>query len=661
MNYSDNIKNRLKHFYGRFMQNTVTVFIVLLIFSFVSCKKYLDIIPDNVSTIDNAFKLRIEAEKFLYTCYSYLPLEGDPGYDPGFVGGDEIWYPPVIGLWPKAINIARGEQNRSDPLLNVWRGAQSGGGPSNLKPLWAGIRNCNIFLENLRDTSKVRDISLDERKRWIGEAEFLKAYYHYYLFRMYGPIPLIDKNISVEESSYENGQKRMPVDDCVNYIAEMLDTAAGKLPLKIFDENRELGRITRPIALAIRAELLLTAASPLFNGNPDFASFRDKDNAPLFNPTYDANKWVVARDAALKAITAAEAAGHQLYVYNENAKPISDITRQQLSIRNAVAKNFNVEHVWGLSNSYFGSSSRCMPRLVGIDKAETILRVYMSSIFSAPLKMAKMFYTKNGVPIDEDKTLDFSAPNQLRKGTAAEKYNIREGYITARLNFDREPRFYADLCFDGGNWYMNDSKNGDADTYYIQGKMGELAGASDVAYYNITGYFIKKLVNWESTIGNGFASWKAYPWPRMRLANLYLMYAEALNEAEPGNSTAIEYIDKVRQRAGLPGVVQSWTNFSRNPAKYQTQEGLREIIRRERSIELAFEGNRFWDLRRWKTAASELNTDITGWNVFSSAAPSYYQERVEYSRSFITPRDYFWPIGDYDTRRNPNLVENPGW
>ncbi len=660
MNYSDN-KNRLKHFYGRFIQNTASVIIVLFFLSLASCKKYLDIIPDNVSTIDNAFKLRIEAEKFLYTCYSYLPQEGDPGYDPGFVGGDEIWYPPVIGLWPKAINIARGEQNRSDPLLNVWRGTQSGGGPSDLKPLWAGIRNCNIFLENLRDTSKVRDISLDERKRWIGEAEFLKAYYHYYLFRMYGPIPLIDKNITVEESSYENGQKRMPVDDCVKYIAEMLDTAAGKLPLKIFDDNRELGRITKPIALAIRAELLLASASPLFNGNSDFVNFRDKDNVQLFNPVYDANKWIVARDAALKAITAAEAAGNQLYVYNENAKPISDITKQQLSIRNAVAKNFNVEHVWALSNSYFGSSSRCMPRLVGIDKAETILRVYMSSIFSAPLKMAKMFYTKNGVPIDEDKTLDFSTPNQLRTGTPAEKYNIREGYITARLNFDREPRFYADLCFDGGNWYMNDSKNGDADTYYIQGKMGELAGASDVAYYNITGYFIKKLVNYESTIGNGFASWKNYPWPRMRLANLYLMYAEALNEAEPGNSTAIAYIDKVRQRAGLPGVVQSWTDFSRNPTKYQTQEGLRQIIRRERTIELAFEGNRFWDLRRWKTAASELNTDITGWIVFSSAAPSYYQERIEYSRNFITPRDYFWPIGDYDTRRNPNPVENLGW
>ena len=78
-------------------------------------------------------------------------------------------------------------------------------------------------------------------------------------------------------------------------------------------------------------------------------------------------------------------------------------------------------------------------------------------------------------------------------------------------------------------------------------------------------------------------------------------------------------------------------------------------------IELAFEGHRFWDLRRWKLAAEELNKDITGLNIFGKTAETYNNERVVFSQKFITPRDYFWPIGNYDTRRNPNLVENPGW
>ncbi|ULT46540.1 RagB/SusD family nutrient uptake outer membrane protein [Niabella defluvii] len=170
------------------------------------------------------------------------------------------------------------------------------------------------------------------------------------------------------------------------------------------------------------------------------------------------------------------------------------------------------------------------------------------------------------------------------------------------------------------------------------------------------------MVNWESsTRGVTNPTWKGYPWPMIRLADLYLLYAEAINEVEGGSSNAISYVDKVRARAGLKGVVESWSNYSNNPAKFSTKDGLRQIIQRERSIEMMFEGERLWDLKRWKLAAEELNKDITGWNVFGKAASSFYQQRFVFKQSFITPRDYFWPVGDYDTRRNPYLVENPGW
>ncbi len=126
--------------------------------------------------------------------------------------------------------------------------------------------------------------------------------------------------------------------------------------------------------------------------------------------------------------------------------------------------------------------------------------------------------------------------------------------MTSRLNYDREPRFYANLGFDGGVWYMKDGVAGGSDrnTYFVKAKNGERAGLGHFTNWNETGYFIKKLVHWESS-SNLSTSWKQYPWPEIRLADLYLMYAEALNEVQPASATAIEYIDKIRKRAGLKG------------------------------------------------------------------------------------------------------------
>src|SRR5690606_20069951 len=106
-----------------------------------------------------------------------------------------------------------------------------------------------------------------------------------------------------------------------------------------------------------------------------------------------------------------------------------------------------------------------------------------------------------------------------------------------------------------------------------------------------------------------------YPWPEIRLADLYLMYAEALNETSGPVSDVHKYLDLIRKRAGLESVTDSWQKYSKNPAKPTTKDGMRAIIRRERLIELAFEGSRFWDLRRWKESARELNGPVRGWDV----------------------------------------------
>src|SRR5690606_35531226 len=139
-------------------------------------------------------------------------------------------------------------------------------------------------------------------RRWVAEVKFLKAYYHFYMLRMYGPIPLIKENLSISAGVEEVKVYREPVEECVAYILQLLDEAAIDLPNRIEADETELGRITKVICLAVKAQVLTMDASPLFNGNPDFASFTDSRGAQLFTTTYDPEKWLLAAEALEEAI-----------------------------------------------------------------------------------------------------------------------------------------------------------------------------------------------------------------------------------------------------------------------------------------------------------------------------------------------------------------------
>ncbi|WP_051107122.1 RagB/SusD family nutrient uptake outer membrane protein [Niabella aurantiaca] len=622
----------------------------LLMAMAASCRKgYLDIVPDNVATLDHAFSNRMEAEKYLFTCYAYLPQEGHPDKNPAFSGGDEAWtYWPMIEdfFYRDPYHIARGEQNRANPYMNYWDGYDG-------KPLWQGIRACNIFLESI---DKVADLQPYEKVRWVAEVKFLKAYFHWYLFRMYGPIPVMDTNLPIDAPPAAVKVYRQPVDSVVNYIAGLIDEAAAGdantgLPLKITSAATELGRITKVAALAIKARLLVTAASPLFNGNNDFSGLKNNNGEVLFNPQYDAGKWTRARDACKAAIDAAAAAGLRLYYFNPSIIDVDHATRIEMNIRNAVCEKWNSELIWGLTTGgdpTFWLQTYACPQL---DPNQ--FNINLKGKLAPPMKMAELFYTKNGVPIEEDKTWDYTNRFHLRTATAMDT-GIQEGYRTVGLHFEREPRFYADMAFDGSRWFM---RNGN---YNIQSKLGEYSGKKQSRLYSVTGYYTKKIVNWNLVYSNTSLQVESYPWPVMRLSDLYLLYAEALNESG-SSAAALPYLNQIRARAGLPAVEESWPAYSTRPSKYQSVEGLREIIRQERAIEMAFEGSRFWDLRRWKTAPQVLSTAVYGWDILQENTDDYNRRVLLYNPRFIAPRDYFWPIREYNLQINPNLVQNPGW
>jgi starch-binding outer membrane protein, SusD/RagB family len=637
------------------MKNIIRNSILFFSITLVVCScDYLDIVPDNVATLDHAFANRLEAEKYLYTCYSYLPGQNSGFGSIGLMGADELWtYHPQNGSNNyQALEIAKGNQNVNDPYMNCWDGNNGG------QSLYRAIRDCNIFLDNVSNTNKVVDLDPLMRTRWLGEVRFLKAYYHFYLFRMYGPIVIADKNHPVTSTTEEFQDKRAPVDSVVSYIVHLLDTAAAQLPEVILNRSTELGRITKPAALGLKAKVLVTAASPLFNGNPDFASFTDKDGVHLFSAGVDPQKWETAVEACRVAIEAALTGGAQLYKFSTFAK-LSDTTITQMSIRNAVSERWNPELIWGLSGRAVADLQKdCMARL---DQAFPLNIWGAKDLINPTLNISHLFYTDNGVPIDEDKTWNYAGRYTLRTATHDDRYNLIEGYETASIQFNRENRYYADLAFDGSVWYMQNSPSqSDNNTWTVRAKKGQPQSRIGANNYSATGLWTKKLVNWKMVITQTDANVEGYPWPELRLADLYLLYAEALNEAGRGPE-ALPWVDAIRERAGLKGVEESWTASSIRPGKYATQAGLREIIQHERAIELMFEGSRFWDLRRWKTADAVLNQGIYGWNIEQESNAAYYHPRLLFSQHFITPRDYFFPLKQNDLIVNPRLVQNPGW
>jgi hypothetical protein len=179
-----------------------------------------------------------------------------------------------------------------------------------------------------------------------------------------------------------------------------------------------------------------------------------------------------------------------------------------------------------------------------------------------------------------------------------------------------------------------------------------------------TGYLPKKWVHYQSAQPASLQyTVYEYLWPNFRLSDLLLYYAEALNEAEDSQAArqeAMKYADRIRERAGLQPIEAAWREHSNNPSKYTSQNGLREILQRERMIEMCFEGSRFWDLRRWKTAREVLNRPIESWSGFNISLEEIFKPYNMYTLSFGL-KDYFWPIDEGELTRNRNLVQSLGW
>jgi hypothetical protein len=644
-------------------------YVIILFIISTSCEKdYLDVVPDNIATIDLAFNTRSTAENFLSTCYTYIPEHANVEQNFSLLAGDEIWYYAENDFYMNnetSFRLAKGMQNSASPYLNYWEGGR--GAPHSL---FNALRDCNIFLENLVEVPGLEE---DERLKWIDEVKVLKAFYHFWLMQMYGPIPIIAQNIAVGASPEETNVKRESIDDVVSYLVQILDEVieAENLPGLINYIYTDMGRITMPIAKALKAKILVLAASPIFNGNTDLSELTDNLGNKLVSQVNDPQKWVYARDALFEAIESAHLNGHQLYEFNQQIPIIGGINEEitrELSLRAAITEPFNTEIIWAFSPEWTGDLQMwCQPRWTADHSA---LFGYTKKSHAPTLNMAETFYTNNGVPIDEDLTWDYGNRYDVIQTPLFDSNNenfhefyIEDDYYTAKLHTYREPRFYSSIGFDGGKWFSLETENINF-IPHLNAKAGAASGKQGFEIYSITGFFAKKLVHYENIISLQGSTIKGYSFPIIRLSDLYLMYSEALNETKAAPDAEVyEYIQRVRTRAGLDAggdILNTWQMYSTNPSKPMTKDGMRKIIHQERMIELALEGHRYWDLKRWKLATEYFNKPIQGWNIFRSDVEGFYEVENIFYRNFST-KDYLWPISQNELLRNPNLIQNPGW
>ena len=537
--------------------------------------------------------------------------------------------------------------------------------------LYEGIRKANLIIENVEKYNTPDNPQQDgDLRNRIGEMYFMRGYFHMLLIKCYGPVVLV-KELPVLDTPKDNLLGRTSYDECVQWTCDMFDDAAGRLPAT--RTGSEYGLATSVAAKALKARLLLYAASPLFNGNTEYYSdFVNTDGSSLMPLSYDENKWKKAADAALEAINLAESNGYSLYEMREGdlsgyPEP-QDLTQRTLRFT-FMDKDNSKEVLFAETRKAgaYGLQPKSLP--------------YLSdgswNGVAPTLTMVERFYTKNGLPIDEDPEFDYQ--NRFSVVPFPDGATYGEGQ-TIKLNVDREPRFYAWIAFQNGyyecqteskeNAYVAKAERAEGKKWLTdfteKGNCGKQGRNNN---YSKTGYLNKKGVH------PGVAASKSqkepskdYPWPVIRLAELYLSYAEACIAYNKDGylEKGMVKLDRIRERAGLLSVKDSWKNAKNPIVSYEGNGGLNgkltEIVRQERMIELYLEQQNFWDIRRWKLGDKYFNVPVKGMNIDATDINGFATVKtLPDVRNFDTPRQYLLPIPAAEVSKNPNMVQNPNY
>ena len=466
---------------------------------------------------------------------------------------------------------------------------------------YTNIRRSNIFLKNVKHARFSEAVKV----RTTAEARFLRAYYYFVLLEHYAGIPLMGD--SVFHATDAIPSKRNSFQECVNYIVTELDAAANDLPWEQVGEN--YGRINKAACYGLKSRVLLYAASPLYNGQT-LTSQVELVNVVGY-PTADVSRWQKAEDAAMQVM---QSGAYKLHVNNnpESGYGFYEVFQIRKNVEYIFAKmqdsNRDLEGIWN-------------PPTFGVGNPGAY--PYLETV--------NIFGMSNGLLIDD--------PNS--------------GYDPKQPYKNRDPRLANTITRDQSLVYHRDGfARRPVNIYIDKTNPNNVTSGQDAIYKGTpTGYYTYKMVN-RDVAADWFNTVTPRCLPIIRYAEILLNYAEARNErlATP-DAQIYQAVEAIRERAGLmPFELKSG----------MSQAEMREVIHNERQKELAFEGHRFFDVRRWKKAEVAEAAQMHGTEPVKTAAGTTYNTIVVRKRVF-DKRMYLWPIPQSEIAKSIELVQNPGY
>lgn len=556
---------------------------------------------DNTQTTDlnenTVFADSTYATQFFFGLYENIGFDSDPGRF-----NDGAFLPTTTGGLD-------GASDEAEPRIisSITTDIQFASGTVNpvivTRDAWdicyKNIRKANQFLKHLDVTPFRQDL----KTRYAAETRFLRAWYYAILLKHYGGIPLVGDTVYAAEDKIP--AVRNTYAECVQYIVSECDAAATDLPTK--PTSREYGRVGAGACMALKSRVLLYAASPLFNGS----GFAPEPLTSIVGfPTGDPERWRIAAEAAQAVIALG------VYKLHVNNAPIPG----EGFYEEFVAKDFQTTNATeGLILERIATDSRYEEQLWQPPSRGGGRGAYPYQ------ELVDAFGMRNGKPIT-DPTSGYDPANP---------YANRDPRLDNTINHDQSimpitilgPRVPIDIFL--GNY------------------QGRLAGQDAVHAGTPTGFYVNKLIK-RDVIASAFIDGPGSR-PLIRYAEILLNFAEAKNEYEGPTPEVYAAIEAIRERAGLSPY--------QLPASL-TKDQMRDMIRNERRVELAFEGHRFFDVRRWMIAEETDGKTMTGMEVVRDGAAVTFNRFNVRKRNFHKAM-YFWPIPYAEVAKSPELLQNP--
>lgn len=615
-----------------------------------SCDSFLDRQEDEQLTEEKIWASFNYTRQYFYNCWGYLPVESTNFYGgmPYFGASDE-----TSMTW-----------NYSYRYINFgsWNATTVPNDQFNNR--YQAIRDCNIFLKNVLNCSDPILESDAARQTqlqlWYDSIRFARAYNYFLLMRDYGPIFLVGDDVMDFTASTQALQRpRNTWDECVKYVEDEMTYCAQNLPATLSGAN--YGLPTRGAALAVLSRLELYSARPLFNGNSLYKTVRNPDGTALFPEEFDAGKWVTAASAAKKVI---DLGVYQLY------KDEDDPTNPYLNYYGVFQKPWNDELIFcgGGYQSRWALGVHTTPTDIASGSAYGGWGPTQSSVDSYAMAEGRYpvtGYDRSGGPLIDSRSgypaadREFELTNIVNPFLKALKCNDTDATSNSpRMYANREPRFYVTVYYPGTGW-----KHGDAVGRATFSNGGSGHTTHD---YPITGYLVNKW--YDHTLDSYQGQWGNVTFPTFRYAEIILNYVEAVLECEANgvggpdvdHTTAMMLWDQLRARSGMAPITEIYTDA--------TTEDLIDLIHRERQVELAQEGHRYFDVRTWMIATDVcngpvygLNTNAKGTGPKETVVPAEMWTRKVMETRIFRPNHYLYPFLQRELDRNKVLTQNYGW